>query len=103
MKGLDEIKVDRKKITDIHKYMYWSKKSEEYIDSMNENRDNKQIFFESWRQALLCEFEKNKYQFISKKEWIMLLMMLRTYNMQQKDNKMFIDKKGLRVKVGGFE
>lgn len=68
MKGLDKMKVNSKKILDLPKYTYWSAKSEEYVDSMNNNRENKPLFFESWRQSLLCEFEKNKYQYITHKE-----------------------------------
>jgi hypothetical protein len=94
--------IERKRITDLPKFTYWHRKGEEYIEAMNENRDNKSTFMECWRQAILCEFEKNKYQHISKKDWIMLLMMVKSYNANCKDNKLYMDKKGLRGKLGGF-
>jgi len=103
MKGLDKMKVNSKKILDLPKYMYWSAKSEEYIEAMNNDRSNKPLFFENWRQSLLCEFEKNKYQYITRKEWLMLLMMLKTFNMNQKDNKLFMNKRGFKAERGAFE
>jgi len=103
MAKVETMRVDKKKILDLPKYLYWNSKSEEYINAMNENRENKNIFFENWRQALLCEFEKNQYQYITHKEWLMLFMMLKTYNMNQKDKKLFMNKRGLKVKMGGFE
>jgi len=103
MNGLEKFKVNRKRILDLPKYTYWSAKSEEYIDAMNSDRENKPVFFENWRQSLLCEFEKNTFQFITRKEWLMLLMMLKTYNMNNKDNKLYMDKRGFKTVKGGFE
>lgn len=92
-----DIPIDKKKITDPNKYWYWHTKSSDYIDAMNQNRDEKNKYKENFHNALLCEFEKNKYCRISKKEFILLLTLVKYHNSIHED-KLYFDDKGLRVK-----
>lgn len=94
----DNMTVNKRYINDMPKYMYWSEKSSEYIDLMNENKDDKRKWLEYWRESLLCEFEKNKYCRLTRKEFILLLTMLKLYNSQNKDNKLYMNENGHRVK-----
>jgi len=88
--------IDKKRITDVHKYMYWHAKSDECINLMTENKSDKKKFFEFMHKSLLYEFEKNKYQRIPKKEFIFLLLMIKYHNSNH-DCKIYMDKKGLKV------
>lgn len=92
-----DIPIDKKRITDPEKYWYWHTKSSEYIDCMDNNRDNKHKYNENFHHALLCEFEKNKYCRINKKEFILLYTLVRYHNSIHED-KLYFNEKGLRVK-----
>ena len=86
-----------KQITDINRYLYWSTKSENYIEKMNENADNKNVYKENFHNGMICELEKNKYFRISKKELIMLIALLKVHNQQMPDKPLYCDEKGYRV------
>jgi|SRR6056297_1371753 len=98
MKKLD-VPIDKKNITDPKKYWYWYSKSDEYINKMNENNDDKEKFKNYMHDALLCEFEKNRYCRINKKEKILLYTLVRYHNsLVENEKRLFFDEKGRRVK-----
>ena len=91
------VPIDKKNIIDPQKYWYWYKKSDDYIKAMDNTRDDKKKFKENLHHALLCEFEKNKYCRITKKELVLLYLLVKYHNSKY-HTKIYFDDKGLRVK-----
>lgn len=100
MNKLDkQLKVNKRYITDFDKYVYWSEKSNEYIDLMNQNNDDKPKYKKYYREALLCEMEKNKHCRLSRREFVVLLTLLKHYNhLSDINNKLYMNEKGQRVR-----
>jgi len=92
------ITVDRKHIFDIDKFMYWNNRSEHFSELMTQTKDDKNKFKENFYQAMRCEIEKNKYFKISRKEFLLLLTMLKYHNHINSERKLFMDKNGREVK-----
>jgi len=90
--------VNKRYILDMPKYTYWAEKSSEYIDLMNENREDKEKWYKYLRESLLCEFEKNRFCRITRKEFIILFTMLKLYNSNNPKNKIYMNEKGCRVR-----
>jgi|SRR6056297_975204 len=90
--------IEKKRITDLNKYMYWHNKSDYHINKMVENKRDKTKFFNHLHESLLCETEKNKYCILSKKEKIVLYLMLKYHNSNNED-KIYMDKNGLKVNL----
>lgn len=99
MNKLDkDLTVNKRYILDLPKYTYWAEKSSEYIDLMNENRDDAVKWNLYMREALLCEFEKNRFCRLTRKEFIILFTMLKLYNANNPKHKIYMNEKGRRVK-----
>lgn len=92
-----ELKVNKRYITDLKMYSYWAQKSSDSIDLMEQTSNDKTKYFSHMKQALLYEFEKNRYCRLSRKEFIILFTLLKFYNSNNPKDKLYMDEKGRRT------
>lgn len=87
--------VRKERILDMKKYTYWYKKSENFIRLMEQTDDNDKKL-NNMKQAILCEFEKNKYCRLTNKEYLILKFLVYTYNKNRPNDKLYMDRYGLK-------
>jgi len=83
----------------MNKYNYWVSKIEQYTEAMHNTSNDMNKYIENFNQCLNCEFEKNKYYIISRKEFILLFTLLKYHNSINIKNKLYMNQHGIKAKL----